>query len=86
LGSSLSARKLEHRGKRQIERGEFAVSGEATFASAARDYMKAGGGPRPIGPLLDFFLEKPLSQIDQYFAALCNAAVFILGKGEGITA
>jgi integrase len=77
-----TARRIRDKWKRQIERGEFAVSGEATFASAARDYMKAGGDPRPIGPLLDFFLDKPLSQIDQ---KAIDAAAIALYPGDDIS-
>jgi hypothetical protein len=77
-----TARRIRDKWKRQIERGEFAVSGEATFASAARDYMKAGGDPRPIGPLLDFFLERPLSQIDQ---KAIDAAAIALYPGDDIS-
>ena len=51
--------------ERDIERGEFAVKGEPTFASAAAAYMKAGGDRRFLKRLLEHFGDKPISQIGQ---------------------
>ncbi len=51
--------------QREIEAGEFAIPGEATFASAAVGYMKAGGERRFLAPLIEHFQNRPLSQIDQ---------------------
>jgi integrase len=51
--------------ERQIERGELTEPGDATFASAAAAYMKAGGERRFIKRLLEHFGDMPLSRIDQ---------------------
>lgn len=51
--------------ERQIERGAYAEPGEATFASAAASYMKAGGERTYLRKLLEHFGETKLSQIDQ---------------------
>ncbi len=61
--------------ERQIEHGEFAEPGEPTFASAALNYMKAGGEKRFLGPLLEHFGDTPLSKIDQQ---AIDAAAFAL--------
>jgi hypothetical protein len=37
------AQKILHKWQREIEEGTFAVTGDATFLSAAVAYMKAGG-------------------------------------------
>jgi integrase len=51
--------------ERQIERGAYAEPGEATFASAAASYMKAGGERTYLRKLLEHFGDKPLREIDQ---------------------
>jgi transposase-like protein len=51
--------------ERQIERGAYAEPGEATFASAAASYMKAGGERKYLRKLLEHFGDKPLREIDQ---------------------
>jgi integrase len=61
--------------ERQIERGEFSERGEATFASAATGYMKAGGERTYMTPLLKHFGMTPARQIDQ---AAINAAALAL--------
>lgn len=58
--------------ERTIECGEFFVAGEPTFASAAADYLNAGGEERFLKPLLLHFKETVLSAIDQ--AAIDRAA------------
>src|SRR5262245_16452156 len=69
--------------ERDIERGEFAQSGEPTFASAATAYMKAGGERIYLRRLLEHFGDKPLSQIDQ--AAIDAAAVAIYPEASAAT-
>jgi integrase len=51
--------------ERQIERGELAEPGEATFASAAASYMKAGGERTYLKKILEHFGDKPLREIGQ---------------------
>jgi integrase len=62
--------------EREVERGQLAEPGEATFLSAAVSYMEAGGDRRPMQPLLDHFGETPLRLIDQ--AAIDAAAVALM--------
>lgn len=69
--------------ERDIERGEFALPGEATFASAAVAYMNAGGDRRPLGPLLHYFKETPAKQINQ--AKIDNAAATLFPAGSAAT-
>lgn len=57
--------------EKQIENGEYpprqAIPGPEvpTFLSAARKYMEAGGEARYMAPLIRYFGETPLSDIDQ---------------------
>ena len=44
-----TAEKIRKKWEREIECGEFAQKGEATFASAAATYMKAGGERTYVG-------------------------------------
>jgi integrase len=67
-----TAHKMLQKWQREIEAGEFAVPGEATFASAAVGYMQTGGERRFLAPLIEHFQNRPLSQIDQQ--AIDNAA------------
>jgi len=62
--------------EREIECGTFSQPGEQTFAGAALAYMQAGGERSyRIKKLLEYFGEKPLSQIDQ---AATDAAAYCL--------
>ena len=67
----------------QLERGRFSERGEATFASAARAYVDAGGEATYIGRLNDHFGDTPLSQIDQ--AAIDRAASALYPEAAGAT-
>jgi integrase len=69
--------------EREIERGQLAEPGEATFLSAAVSYMEAGGERRPMQPLLDHFSETPLRLIDQ--SAIDAAAVAIMPNATPAT-
>lgn len=60
-----AARQILQKWEREIERGEFRVKGELTFADAALSYMQAGGERRFIIKLLQHFGRTPLTQIDQ---------------------
>lgn len=67
----------------QIERGRFSAPGEATFASAARAYIDAGGEATFIGRLNDYFRDKPLTEIDQ--TAIDAAASALYPNGSPAT-
>lgn len=69
--------------KRDIEQGLFAEPQEPTFASAAINYMEAGGERRPLAPLLRYFKEQPLRQIDQ--ATIDAAAAALLPHATAAT-
>ena len=69
--------------EREIERGCYAVKGEATFASAAAAYMKAGGERTYLKKLLEHFGDKPIRQIDQ--AAIDAAAAGLYPRGSAAT-
>lgn len=58
--------------KEEIERGEFARPGEATFLSASIAYVTAGREGRFVDPLSAYFVHTPLTKIDQ--AAIDSAA------------
>jgi integrase len=69
--------------ERQIERGAYAEPGEATFASAAASYMKAGGERTYVRRLLHHFGDTPLSHIDQ--AAIDAGATALYPSGSAAT-
>jgi integrase len=70
-----------------IERGEYPPKakthsgrlGEKTFLSAARAYLEAGRRRRYVGPLIRYFGETPIGDIDQ--DAIDEAAAAILPHG-----
>lgn len=64
-GKRAAAEKVRQKWEREIESGEFAIRGEATFADAALAYMSAGGERAYLKPLLEHFTRRPLSSIDQ---------------------
>ena len=78
-----TARKALRTIKEEIERGMFASADAPTFASAAIDYMKAGGSKRFLTPLLKHFGEAPLSAIDQ--RAIDHAAIALYPSGSPAT-
>lgn len=69
--------------ERAIERGEFSVKGEMTFADAALAYMKAGGERRFLRKLLEHFGDTALSRIDQ--AATDAAAIALYPHATAAT-
>ena len=69
--------------KREIEQGLFAEPQEPTFASAAISYMQAGGERRPLAPLLQYFKERPLREIDQ--SAIDTAAATLFPNATAAT-
>jgi integrase len=77
-GKRAVAAKVLKQIERDIERGCFAIKGEATFASAALAYMQAGGERTYLGRLLEHFGDKPISQIDQ---AVIDDASLVLYPG-----
>src|SRR5581483_12399252 len=78
------AKKVVKRIEGEIERGEYRKEnrtdrGQPTFISAAIAYMETGHPSRYIQPLVDYFQDTPLSDIDQ--AAIDAAAVAIKPNG-----
>lgn len=69
--------------ERDIERGEFSEPDEATFASAAAAYMKAGGERTYLKRLLEHFGETAISRIDQ--AATDAAAIALYPNRSAAT-
>ena len=69
--------------ERDIERGQFSVKGEPTFASAATSYMNAGGERKYLRKLLEHFGDKPLKEIDQ--AEIDAAAASLYPGGTSAT-
>jgi integrase len=70
------AAKMLAKWQREIELGEFAQAGDPTFASAALDYMRAGGERLYLRPILEHFREQPLctirqAEIDAAAEAIC---------------
>lgn len=77
------ARQVAEQIESDIERGLFAQPGEPTFASAAVNYMNAGGDRRPINRLLDYFGDRPLRSMTQ--EAIDAAALEILPAASPAT-
>lgn len=75
--------KIRRKWELEIERGEFRVKGELTFADAALSYMQAGGERRFVKKLLLHFGRAPLPEIDQ--AAIDNAAAALYPKATPAT-
>jgi len=75
--------KILQKWEREVERGEFSEPDEATFASAAAAYMKAGGERIYVRRLLDYFGDAPLSHINQ--AAIDGAALGLYPQGSAAT-
>ncbi len=75
--------KVLRRLERAIERGELAEPDEATFASAAIDYMNAGGERTFLTRLIQHFGTTPLRNIDQ--AAIDRAAVELYPNASAAT-
>lgn len=82
-GKRAIAAKLLTKLEGEIERGELAEKGEATFASAAASFMNAGGERRFMTPLLKHFGNPPLREIDQ--AAIDDAAAKLYPTGSPAT-
>jgi integrase len=67
----------------EIERGVFTPKGSVTFAKATLSYLRNGGEDTFLGPLVDYFGEAPLLDIDQ--AAIDEAAHFIYPNASPAT-
>lgn len=78
-----TARKALKKIERDIEQGKFADRGGPTFASAALAYLNAGGDDRFLQPLIDYFEDRPLAEIDQ--AAVDEAAIAIYPQAANAT-
>jgi integrase len=77
------AEKFRKKLERDIESGALARSEGTGFAAAAAAYMKAGGDPRFLAPLIKHFAHTPLDQIDQ--VQLDNAAADIYPQATAST-
>lgn len=77
------AAKLLRQWEADIECGQFAIADEPTFASAALDYMNAGGEARFMTPLLNHFGNKALRTFTQ--ADIDGAAVKLLPYASAAT-
>lgn len=78
-----TARKALKKIERDIERGAFSDKPSPTFASAITSYVRNGGEARFLAPLLAYFKERPLSEIDQ--AAIDEAAAVLYPNGTAST-
>jgi integrase len=73
----------------EIERAEYPprqlpqTKSEPTFLSAAVAYLEAGKRKRYVAPLMKYFGQTPLSQIDQ--AAIDQAAIALVPNGKPAT-
>lgn len=79
---AIAAKKLSQ-WEGEIERGEFAVADEPTFADAGLAYMNAGGEARFMTPLLRHFGTKLLRNIGQ--AEIDGAATALLPNASAAT-
>jgi len=83
------ARTMLKRLEGEIERGEYPprelprTEPERTFLTAAIAYLEAGKRKRYVAPLMKYFGETPLSQIDQ--AAIDQAAIALVPNGKPAT-
>ena len=82
-GDRSLAQKLLQAWRGDIERGAYARPGAPSFASAATDYMNAGGEARFLPPIITHFGLQPLAQIDQ--KAIGDAAVALYPKAAPAT-
>jgi hypothetical protein len=78
-----TARKVMRVIQDEIERGMFGPKGAPNFASAALDYMRAGGSKRFLTPLLNHFQVTPLAAIDQ--RAIDQAAIELYPNASAAT-
>ena len=77
------AKRVIKQWENDIERGRFATDKGPTFLSAAVSYMQAGGERTYVARLIEYFGEKPLSEIDQ--AAVDRAAVALYPQVSNAT-
>ena len=78
------AEKIRKKLERDIESGVLTPKKEGTgFAGAATAYMKAGGDNRFLGPLIQYFGNTPLEEIEQ--VQLDNAAADIYPEASAPT-
>jgi integrase len=77
------AEKVRRKLERDIESGALAPEKGTGFAAAAAAYMKAGGDARFLRPLIQYFANAPLNQIDQ--VQIDNAAGLIYPNANAAT-
>lgn len=77
------AKRVIKQWENEIERGRFAADKGPTFLSAAVSYMQAGGERTYVARLIEYFGEKPLSEIDQ--AAVDRVAVALYPQASNAT-
>lgn len=77
------AKRVIKQWEHDIERGRFATDKGLTFLSASVSYMQAGGERTYVARLIEYFGEKPLSEIDQ--AAVDCAAVTLYPQASNAT-
>lgn len=70
------ALKILKQREQQIERSILNPTSNRTFLNAAVAYMEAGGDARPLGKLIEYFGEKPLSEIGQIEIDQAAATLF----------
>lgn len=73
----------EFRAKREVELyncGALGKRAPATFAEAVNVYLDGGGSPRFVMPLLDYFKERPISEIGQAEIDACASLLYPKGK------
>jgi len=62
--------------KGEIERGALSSKTGPGFAEAMTAYLAAGGTPRFLAPLLQYFRDTPLADIDQIALDACAAELY----------
>jgi integrase len=77
------AEKIRKKLERDIESGVLTPKEGTGFAAAAAAYMKAGGDNRFLGPLIQYFGNAPLEEIDQ--VQIDNAATQIYPEASAPT-
>jgi len=77
------AEQIRKRTERDIERGALAEPKGHGFAAAATAYMRAGGDPRFLAPLIRSFQHTPILHIDQ--VAIDNAAASLYPDASAAT-
>ena len=70
------AKKFLKKVKDEIERGAFKKKDAIGFGAAAAAYMNAGGDATYLAPIIEYFKDKSLTEIDQIAIDNCAAALY----------